>query len=284
MVSIHGKEVVRVKKLMTVLLFGLVTISLMACGSKHTALSKSTDTTSSESEKSENKRKDTVAVKYEVGDIILADGSLIKEKDLSDVDDKNLPIAVIADVKEDRLALGLGVHRSSSSLQWALNGTTGEQTKFTDIVCTLKDPDNEEADTVVFTGDTDGFNHWESICAVDAKGTKNAKKNYPAFHFVNTYAETYKLTGDYASGWYMPSIAEVCAVYRNRETINRSLQKIYEKDPSAAMDGLGTNWYWSSSQSESQDDYAWFVHYFNGYVSDCPKNFTNLHVLAVRRF
>ena len=52
----------------------------------------------------------------------------------------------------------------------------------------------------------------------------------------------------------------------------------------ASMDGLGTNWYWASSQSANHDDYAWFVHYFNGYAADCPKDFDNLHVLAVHAF
>ena len=32
------------------------------------------------------------------------------------------------------------------------------------------------------------------------------------------------------------------------------------------------------------DDYAWFVHYFNGYAGEYPKNFTNVHALAVRAF
>lgn len=106
----------------------------------------------------------------------------------------------------------------------------------------------------------------------------------PAFNFVETYAETYKLTGDYAFDWYMPSIEELKAVYENREDINDSLQKIYELDNQAAMDGLDTNWYWASTQSDSKEDYAWFVHFFNGYAGECPKNFTNVHVLAVREF
>ena len=50
------------------------------------------------------------------------------------------------------------------------------------------------------------------------------------------------------------------------------------------MNGLTTNWYWSSSQADSADDYAWFVHFFNGYAGECPKNFTNVHVIAIRDF
>lgn len=122
------------------------------------------------------------------------------------------------------------------------------------------------------------------MCVQDSEDTVNAAEKYPAFDFVNTYAETYELTGNYASGWYMPSIAELCDIYKNRRAINDSLQHIYRLDEHAAMNGLETNWYWSASQAGSEDDYAWFVHYLNGYAGECPKNFTNVHVLAVRAF
>lgn len=272
------------RKIITLILFVMTAVSLAACGSKKISTSDPADAASSEQEKKKTTEKDSGAEKYEVGDIILADGSVVKEKDFSDVDRENLPIAVVADIKSDGTALGLGVHRSSDPMQWALEKTTGEQTKFTKLVCAKEDSDSEDADELDFTGATDGGDSWNTICSGDKKGTKNAKKNYPAFHFVNTYAKTHKLTGSYASGWYLPSIAETCVVYRNKEVIDRSLQKIYESDHTAAMDGLETNWYWSSSQSGTKKDYAWFVHYVNGYVSDCPKNFTNLHVLAVRKF
>lgn len=168
---------------------------------------------------------------YAVGDIILVDNSIIKEKDFITINSDNFPVAVIAGVKEDGTIFGLGVHRSDECLQWI--------------------PD---------------------------------ENNYSAFDFVNTYAETYKLTGEYASNWYMPNIEEVNLIYKNRETINTSLQKIYEIDNNAAMNGLTTNWYWSSSESDSKNDYAWFVHFVNGYAGECPKDFTNLHVLVVRNF
>ncbi|MDO4283336.1 MAG: DUF1566 domain-containing protein [Clostridia bacterium] len=168
---------------------------------------------------------------YAVGDIILADSSIIKAKDFTTINNDNLPVAIIVGVKDNGAVFGLGVHRSNDCLQWT--------------------PD---------------------------------ENNSSVFDFVSTYAETYKLTGEYASNWYIPSIEEVNMIYENRETINTSLQKIYELDNSAAMNGLNTNWYWSSSESASKDDYAWFVHFVNGYAGECPKDFTNLHVIVVRTF
>lgn len=210
----------KITKILISLVF--LIISVTACSS----------TTVEKQTQSESIQKDSVSAQYVIGDIILADGSVMKETGLTTVDSSNIPIAVIAGYQEDGTAFGVGVHRSDTPLQWAEDG----------------------------------------------------EKNYPAFDFADTYASTYDLNGDYTSGWYMPSIAELRSIYQNREAVNISLQKIYELDNNAAMDGLDTNWYWSSSQSDSEDDYAWFVHFFNGYAGECPKNFTNVHALAVRTF
>lgn len=217
------------------------------------------------------------ADRYEIGDIILADGSAVKAADMTALDAGNIPVAVIAGFEEDGTAFGVGVQRSRTPLQWAADDSAGYATAFTDTVCM------QESDRT-FSGDEDGSNNWEAICARDTNAAAGAAENYPAFHFVNTYAEACGLTGDHASGWYMPSIAELCEIYQNQDTVDASLQKIYGLDNSASMDGLGINWYWSSSQAGSEDDYAWFVHYLNGYAGECPKNFTNVHVVAVRKF
>lgn len=106
--------------------------------------------------------------------------------------------------------------------------------------------------------------------------------NSPAFDFINGYAEGHSLMGEMASGWYMPSIEELRTLYENRGAVNNALEKIYQLDNNAAVNGLSTTWYWSSTQSESHKDYAWFVHFYNGYAGECPKNFTNVNVIAVR--
>lgn len=218
------------------------------------------------------------AKQYAVGDIIFADGSVKTAADLAAIDSSSFPVAVVAGFNEDGTALGVGVHRSDSPLQWAADDTTGYATKFADIVCV------QQGAAETFTGDLNGSDNWETICLNDGQGIADAAKNYPAFDFVNTYAENHNLQGIYASGWYLPSIVELCMIYENRAAVNASLEKICALDSAAAMNGMDTNWYWSSSQADSQDDYAWFVHYFNGYAGECPKNFTNVDVLAVRAF
>lgn len=232
------------------------------------------DKKSIESSDTENR---TAAVSYAIGDIILADGSVKKAKDFVAIDEENVPIAVIAGLRNDGETFGVGVHRSDSPLQWAADGSAGYTAGFTDTVCT------QDSD-LIFDGDMDGSDNWEVMLSQDESGAVDVKKNYPAFHFVNTYADTYHITGVYALGWYIPSVAELDNIYENRKKVNTSLRKIYALDSNAAMNGLDTNWYWSSSQADSEDDYAWFIHYFNGYAGECPKNFTNVHVLAVRVF
>lgn len=276
------------KKTVISILLALLTLSMAACSSttsqsgssaesslsRNEVLTQAEDSTVEEPAESKN---DAVSEQYEIGDIILADGSIVKEADLTIVDSSNVPIAVIGGFQEDGAAFGIGVHKSDAPLQWAADYSNGYATSFEDTISMQK------AD-FVFSGDKDGSDNWDVICTQDNEDTADAAENYPAFHFVNTYAETYDLTSAYASGWYMPSIAELCNIYQNREAINNSLKHIYELDDQAAMNGLETNWYWSSSQAGSEDDYAWFVHYFNGYAGECPKNFTNVHALAIREF
>lgn len=227
------------KKIMILILGMFILFSMAACSGSGSP----SDLSAVDSEESSNVEDHTEPEQYVIGDIILADGSVIKAEDFIQVDNSNVPVAVIAGFENDGRAFGVGVHRSDSPLQWAADGS----------------PE--------YTADA-----------------ADEAENYPAFHFVNTYAETYSLADAWASGWYMPDIEELRVIYENREAVNTSLQKIYKLDEYAAMDGLDTNWYWSSSQSESEDDYAWFVHFFNGYSGECPKNFTNVHVLVIREF
>ena len=263
-------------KILTPVLLILMTVSLTACDNSGLQLSDSNTPPAVSMETTNGSAgggSDGTTIQYVVGDVILADGTVTQAGDLTAVDSANPPVAVIAGTRDDGTLFGVGVHRSSAPLQWAPAGTAGNTISFAETICTDSS-----------TGDTDGGDNWDVICSQDAQGAADAEKNYPAFYFINTYADAFKLPESCAAGWYMPSITELCTVYENRETINHSLEKIYGLDSSASMEHLGTNWYWASSQSGGNENYAWFVHFFNGYAADCPKDFDNLHVLAVRAF
>ena len=212
---------------------------------------------------------------YEVGDIILIDGTKVSVNDIGSYtrDKNNKPIGVVAMISDaygvpTPKVIGL---RDESGLKWAPSGTTGYNRSFTNIICTPSSTGEGAASYSSFTGDTDGSDNWAEICAVDPEGTQDAAKNYPIFNFANTYGTTAGLTGtDYENGWYVPSIAELCEVYRNMKKINTSLG-------AAGSTDLVGYIYWSSSQyyyssTHPYNEKAYFVDFFDGCLSWTGKN------------
>lgn len=211
---------------------------------------------------------------YEVGDIILTNGSKVSVNDVTTytIDENNKPIGVVAmisDVYGVPTPKVIGLQRSASTLKWAPSGTTGDNTEFTYIVCTPSKTGSGAALTATFTGDTEGSDNWEEICAVDPEGTADAATNYPAFNFANTYGTTAGLIDTaYKNGWYVPSIAELCEVYKNKEVIQTSLTAVSGFE-------LGTSSYWSSSQSASNvNRYAFYVNFDDGNLLKSYKLFS----------
>ena len=224
-----------------------------------------------------------VMVPPQVGDVLLSDGTIVPydaNRTFTE-DQKSKAVGVMYGFKEDGAPAGwLALHNSAAGTkyEWAIEETTGYNTKFDEIICTPSQIGNGSADTATFTGDTDGSNNWAYICSVDPSGSADAATNYPAFDYVNKYATTFSLTGTYATGWYMPSIAELTYIYRNRTTLNAVLQ---------ALGGtqLADYYYWSSSPSQKNDkySYAWELDFSNGRLDNYSKNTKNC-VCCVRAF
>ena len=217
----------------------------------------------------------TISVKdytgYDVGKIVLADKTLV-DKGGYTIDSSNPPVAIICGSNSYGVPRMIALHTSGSSLKWAKDGSTGYNTKFEGIICRPSQTGNGAAETATFTGDTDGSDNWEYIKAVDPAGSADAATNYPAFHWVNQYNTQYVAQlGGTNFAWYMPSLAELCGVYRNREAINESLEKIHGLDSNYADSTLGTSSYWSSSQSASYNRYTWRVYFGNGNVDNLYK-------------
>ena len=224
------------------------------------------------------------AVTYSVGDVLLNTGTIIPHANVNTMTDgqKAAAVGVLYALDENGTPRGwLGIYNSaggtnSGYYSWAHSGTTGYNTKFEDIVCSPNAGGVGVASTANFTDDTDGSNNWAYICSQDSSGTSDAATNYPAFNYVNNYASTFNLTGDYATGWYMPSLAELCYIYRNKAVLNSVL---------TALGGiqLNDNNYWPSSQAVVFRDYAWYVGFGNGNVACYGKNYSN-RVCCVHKF
>ncbi|WP_287281403.1 hypothetical protein [Treponema sp.] len=213
-----------------------------------------------------------------VGDIVFSDGSATaytSELTLTE-EQKSKAVAVIfyAGSTSDTLGaktLGVGLKNTGtdSTLAWAMN----PDTDITTIQCT---PVGEYAATATFSGDTDGSNNWQVLC--NAVNDEDTSGNYPAWEWVNAYATTTaNLTGDYVSGWYLPTVAELSMLYRVKDTVNAALE-------AAGGTKIADATYWSSSQYASDDSGAWFVWFDDGYLNVKSKTFDDSSVCTVRAF
>ena len=220
----------------------------------------------------ESSKTGTISVKdystYTVGKIVLADKTIADKDSYTAIVESNPPVAIICGSNSYGVPRMIALHTSSRDFRWAKDGSTGYNTKFEGIICTPSQTGNGAAQTATFTGDTDGSDNWEYIRQQDPAGAADAATNYPAFHWVNQYNTQYAAQlGGTNFAWYMPSLAELCEVYKNRESINESLAKIREQNSSYADSSLGTSWYWSSSQFASNYYDTWQVGFDDGYVS-----------------
>lgn len=200
---------------------------------------------------------------YNVGDIILADGTNVAASDFS-LDKDNPPVAIFA-VFEWRTKIGIGLH-FSPKLAFAPKGTPGYSTKFENIICTPKTNivlgEAIPTNTTTFDGDKiDGSDNWKEICKADPTAEANAETNYPAFWWANNYGLTYfEKLGGVTGGWYIPTNHNLYYIYyKNRETIETSLKKIYQTYNGYADSATLPNASMSSSQSENSANSCWFI-------------------------
>ena len=210
----------------------------------------------------------------DIGKIVLEDGSLVVKDDYDSNTMK--AIAVVVGTKyAGGQVLGVGLQQASS-LMWAPSGTTGYKTKFENIICTPSETGSGAASTATFAGDIDGSDNWEEICKVDPEGTKDAATNYPAFDYANNYGVTQGITGNYKDGWYIPSLKELCDIYKVKDTV---------KDVKTAVGGnlSMSSYYWSSSQDASYYYGAYVVYFRDGSVYSGYKNHDN-DVLVLQAF
>lgn len=207
-----------------------------------------------------------------VGDIIYTDGTT-SSKDEKLTANKT-PVAVVAGFNTNGAMLGLGL--KSRVEKWATaDYTANYRIKFPGLLARSDKTGEGSVSTATITGDKDGSDNWEYVKSIDPEGTAAAETNYPAFNFAATYAATAGITGEFAEGWYMPSIAELCELYKNKDILNTSLSK-------CGGTTFGYRYYWSSSQSSSSYN-AWVLDFGYGILHDNYK-FAIDYVCCVRAF
>ena len=81
---------------------------------------------------------------------------------------------------------------------------------------------------------------------------------------------------DYASGWYLPTVAEISMLCRVKDTVNSALEK-------AGGTKIADAAYWSSSQYASNNYRAWSVWFDDGILFAYSKDNT-VSFCTVRAF
>ena len=210
---------------------------------------------------------------YKVGDIVLADGSIVAAAQYK-ANTRNPAVGVIAFFKDSSFpnsgnygsrtgtkedAYIIGLQQKHGVVQWAANGAQGLK----NITTAQTYPSSfgyGAANTASFYpgSDNDGSDNWSHLCA--AVTDENISGKYPLFEYAASYGKTAGITGSYSSGWYVPTIAELSYVYRNKRFINESMELI---DGAMRISGA---LYRSSSQGALADNSSYSMNGITGSI------------------
>ena len=223
---------------------------------------------------------------YRVGDIVFSDGSAVPYEDLTDTQKQNA-VAVIFYVGTDcnnegntnTRALGVGLQNSQGEAKKQYNWQSETAEGTTKIIQSMACIPNETGivgSTATFTGTLDGSKNWTELCK--AVSDEEISGNYPMWEWINAYADNNQITGDYSSGWYIPSIAELCMIYRVRAIANAGIEK-------AGGTKLADTLYWSSSTDKSFASKVYHLYLNTGNLGYTHTEYGgNYSVCAIREF
>ena len=221
-----------------------------------------------------------------VGDIVFADGTATawREGLTLTEEQKKAAVAVIFYVGTEcsdrggRRVLGVGLAQEQDGLVWCTDDANAYRENITPILCEA----DGDAGALTFTGDKDGSVNLEQIGAFLRENgipdDTEYKSLYPAFYFAKNYAKAdgSNVRGtDYAGGWYLPSLAELYQIWKNRATVNAAIALCGGRQ-------FGDCWYWSASQYQHYED-AYLLYFDDGNWGASSKH--SIHaVCAVRTF
>lgn len=244
-----------------------------------------------------------------VGDIVFNDGSAMAYSDFAALKSakqkakKASAIALIfykgtglnsddsegnADTSTSR-TLGVGLKHKRSGLAWCRRTSdTDKADAYSVNITTIECPASGGAGVLTFTGDKNGSDNLEQIEAFEGVDDTARAENYPAFYFGKNYA-TNTVTNiaadsEFATGWYLPSIAELFQIYACRADTSNGF------DIDAASQVLGGDafedlTYWASSQfKDSKLYFAYTLDFNKGDWLKCVKWAYDVPVCCIREF
>ena len=216
-----------------------------------------------------------------VGSVVLSDGTYIAQEDISSMtaEQKAKAIAVIFYVgsTSDPLGektLGLGIEISADTMTWStsqIGQSSNTQEVFSDILCTntsIMPYDThvsyDYSGTSYLFGDLDGSDNWSAVQTADPNSSIS---DYPAFEWANNYAATYSITGKYASGWYLPTAAEMITLYVNLYSDTKTINSIMELLNKTTLEGKD---FLTSNRTYNQSDNFLYYSILAGFNTGTP--------------
>ena len=200
--------------------------------------------------------------KCAVGDFVLKDGTILSKDETPE--SGTVAAVIVRAAADDKPALGVGIVHNRSGLAWCTDSAAGYSKNITAL----------QGDTT--SGYMDGIDGWEKLKAACSDAESNPA-NYPAWNYSLTYAKTNSLTGDLATGWYLPTVAELYTIYYNKTAVDTSLSK-------AGGITFGPSWYWSCCQDPSTSYDARDLNFYDGDMSNYAKYKYDDYVCSVRAF
>ena len=198
--------------------------------------------------------------KCAVGDFVLKNGTVLSKDETPE--SGTIAAVIVRAAADGKPALGVGIVHNQ--MAWCTKSATGYSTNITSLL-------GDET-----TGYTDGSDGWEKLKKA-CSDAENNPENYPAWNYSLTYAKNNGLTGDLATGWYLPTVAELYTIYQNKTVVDTSLSK-------ADGSTFGTSPYRSCCQSPSFSSNARGLIFDDGDMFGDGKSYDNDFVCSVRAF
>ena len=198
--------------------------------------------------------------KCAVGDFVLKNGTVLSKDETPE--SGTIAAVIVRAAADGKPALGVGIVHNQ--MAWCTKSATGYSTNITSLL-------GDET-----TGYTDGSDGWEKLKKA-CSDAESKPENYPAWNYSLTYAEKNSLTGYLATGWYLPTVAELYTIYQNKDVVDASLSK-------AGGSQFGTSSYWSCCQYPSINYYARALYFNFGVMSSGLKSNNYYSVCSVRAF
>lgn len=206
------------------------------------------------------KIEEPLSISPKVGEIVLNDGSRVPfSRNIAlTPEQKKKAVAIIVMARREGNSIfevALGLHQDR-------NRSWGDDTiSIPEIECWSTEGSKVSAarDTKI-TGDLFGHDNYRKI------REKNKQGSYGIFERAEEYSKIsgVNITDKFTTGWYVPSLAELCELFKVKNTVNRALEALGK----AQLRDL----YWSSSQFPgSEGKGAWLVNFNDGKLMNASK-------------